>query len=250
MNWFSKGEQAVQKQVEMYEERKKNRAPNRVWLKEMSSKSVIYLDEEGFSFMEHNVENGRRFEQFTCLGPNNGCPICASGNKPYQVTVFTVIDLTRWVDKKDQVHENEKIIHALKANNAFSLLEKKKRWGGLTGMKVIISRKDSKDASAGSDFEPAMNGGRIIKYKLDPINKEEHRPFDYVSIYAPKTAEYIRQALGYSATQNYSNNRSSSSTSSRTTGMGAGAFQTVPDGLEEIDVADIPDDIIDGAAPF
>lgn len=249
MSWYSQGQEAVVKQVEMYEERKKNRAPNRLWLPPNTSRGVIFLDEEGFSFMEHNVKNGNRWEQFTCLGPNNGCPICAAGDKPYQITVFSIIDLSEWADKKGVIHKNEKIIHALKATNAFSLLEKKKRWGGLIGTQVIVTRKDDKDSSAGSDFEPGMNAGRIMKFKLNPTANEAHRPFDYVQIYAPKTVEFIRQALGYTAPVASSFNSQKTTSMGRSAGTGSGAFQTVPDGLEEIEVPDIPDGV-DVSAPF
>jgi hypothetical protein len=164
-----------------------------------------------------------------------------------------VIDLSRWVDKQNQVHQNEKLIHALKAQPAFALLEKKKRWDGLTGKKVIIGRKGPKDSSAGSDFEPAMNAGKIVKYKLDPTNKEEHRPYDYVAIYAPKTPDYIRQALGYTtATSSF---KASSAPSGRSAGQGSGAFQTLPEGLEieQVDPNDIPnmvDDLRNEEVPF
>jgi hypothetical protein len=243
MNWFSKGKEVVQQNVDVAEEIKKNRAPYRVWIKPNAEITVIYLDDEGFTFQEHAVQNGDRWEQYSCLGSNNGCPLCASGNRAYSITLFSIIDCSRWVSTKGEVHENEKKIHAVKSHSALTLLNKKERWGGLVGKKVILSRKGEKDSAAGSDFEPVMKDGKILKYKLSDDPK--WKPFDYVAIYAPKSVEFIKTALGITTPT-----RQSNAVQKTTTGSSAAAFQTVPDGIEEIESEEIPSNVDDSDVPF
>lgn len=252
MNWMLKGDQSAQalkQQVDIQEEKKKNRAPKRLRVPQMSSVKVIFLDEEGATCTEHAVEvktgnNNFMYEHYTCLGAMNGCPLCMAGNKPYQVTYYTVIDLTsKWTDKQGVLHQNEKLIYALKTQPAYALVEKKKRWGGLTGKQIIISRKGEQDYASGSDFEPDMREGKFIQYDRSKMaGKEEYKPYDYETIFAPKTPDYIRQALGLTipAPMKKTNNR----TNQRTAGQSAGAFQTMPEGLdfEEVDPSSIPDD--------
>lgn len=197
MSWYNQGKSAVEQAAKVQEEQRKNRAPFRVRVMENSTVPVVYLDDDGFSFQEHTVQNGKRWEQWTCLGAGN-CPLCQSGNKPYFVTVFSVIEMTKWTDNRGQVHQNEKKIHALKAESALTLLNKKERWGGLKGKGVLLSRKGQKDPSSGSDFElmlnPKANNAPMV-YKLDS-NKPEHQPFNYAGIFEPKTPEFIKTALG------------------------------------------------------
>jgi hypothetical protein len=196
MSWFSKGKESVQQAAHVAEEQRKNRAPYRVRVLPQKTIPVIYLDDEGFSFQEHTVQNGKRWEQFTCSGPAT-CPLCQSGDKPYFVTLFTVIEMTEWVDARGQTHKNEKKIHALKSEAALVLMNKKERWGGLKGKGVYLTRKGDKDPSSGSDFElmlhPQKNTPMV--YKIDS-SKPEHQAFEYASIFEPKSPEFIKTALG------------------------------------------------------
>jgi len=194
MSWHSTGKSVVEQAAKVQEEQRKNKAPYRFKLKPNSSSTVIYLDDEGFSFQEHSIQHGQKWEQWTCSGPST-CPLCQSGNKPYHITVFSVIDTTRWTDQRGQLHQNEKKIHALKADSALALMNKKERWGGLKGKAVLISRKGDKDAGAGSDFELMLKDGRPVAYKIDNT-KPEHQPFNYAGIYEPKSPDFIKTALG------------------------------------------------------
>ena len=203
MTWFNTGVQAVEKEAKRNEEQRNNKAPRRIWLPANSEKKVIYLDDEGFSFYEHSYEQGgNSYNYHTCPGKASGCPHCASGKKPYLLTVYTVIDKSEYKDKTGAVHANEKRVHALKVDSALALARKSQRWGGLKGKEVVIARKGPKDAAAGSDFEANTNkDDKKIVYQLDP-NNEKHRPFDYRAVYAPKSIEEIREDLGISAQDN------------------------------------------------
>lgn len=205
MNWFNKGFKGVEDHVKQNEEQRAGTRVRRLWIPQNSERNVIYLDDEGFSFDEHQYEHAGRYDNFlTCPGKAHGCPLCASQKRPYYVTVFSVIDLSEWTDKQGSLHKNEKKVHALKAESAQALKRKKERWpGGLKGKGVVISRKGAKDASSGSDFEMMLSDkGTPVVYKLDPVGDPDHKAFDYEQIFKPKTGAEMRAILGMSEQDN------------------------------------------------
>jgi hypothetical protein len=198
MSWYqSNSQQSVEAQRKAAEEARKNLAPFRVFMDPGAERKLIYLDDTGFSFMEHTLEiPGRGWQQFTCLGVDRGCPVCQQGNRPYYVTLFTVIDTTSYVNKKGETVQNQKKIHALKPEAASQFFATRDQVKGLVGKLVQVRRGAKTDAASGNMFAVARDANdKQIAYKL-PIEKEEYKPFDYARFYEPKPIPALRAAMG------------------------------------------------------
>lgn len=196
MSWFTKGSNKEELRRQAEASKNSRDVPRRIWLPENSKIEVLYLDDEGFGFQEHAVQMpGRKSPEFiTCVGLANGCLCCAAGLRNYFVTMYTVVDLTGWIDKDGKKHVNEKKIHALKAESALTLVDKAESWGGLRGQRVCIRRKSNRDANSGSDFEPVTKNGRVLRYKLDATDPK-YAPFDYRKYFAPRPQEEVAMIL-------------------------------------------------------
>jgi hypothetical protein len=244
MSWYSTGSQKVEEQQRLAQEQRDNQAPFRVFMKPGEERVLIYLDEEGFSFNEHTIQVGSRWTQFTCSGVNNGCPLCKN-DKSYLITLFSVVELSEWVDKRGTKHTNEVKIHALKPEAAMSLLKKKARWGGLIGRQVIVGRKGDKDAASGSDFELQLgpNGTPLIYAKDKLLTK--YQLVDYLKYFAPKPPDDVAQLAGIAPIQSFAAPTSSRSSNSRP------AFnQPSSLSLEQIDPGSIGGSEGDDSVPF
>lgn len=198
-DWFQTGEQAIDKSFADHQEDMARRSVRRVWMKPATAIEVVALDEEFFTFWEHQLQIGERWDNFyTCLRNKNApCPLCEAGFESKLTTVFTVIDCNRWEDKQGKVHQYEKKILPVKVNTAKMLKDKKSSWGGLKGKAIRIHRKGPKDAATGSDFELVMKDGKIVEVRMDALAKKlppntDLNPYDYRTLFYPKTYEDLR----------------------------------------------------------
>jgi len=198
MNWYSKGRETIEREAEAQKAARENMPPKRVWLKENSEKHLLYLDDTGINFHEHAIDvPGNKVPTFlTCAGRDR-CPCCQLGIRNHLITLYTVVDLTGYTKNNGEAVKNEKCVHALKSESALSLTRKAERWGGLRGMRVIVSRKGRKDANAGSDFEPAMKDGQMVRYSKLDWSDPKYAAFDYERFYAPKSREEILSILQF-----------------------------------------------------
>jgi len=56
---------------------------------------VKILDEEPFyTYLEHWLDELPKRKSFVCLGRDNGCPLCAAGDRPKSYAMFNVVDLS------------------------------------------------------------------------------------------------------------------------------------------------------------
>jgi hypothetical protein len=200
MSWYtrdSKSTVEAQRKAQEAEREERNKVPFRVFLKQSEdNRKLIYLDDEGFSFWEHAINvPGQGWRHFTCLRPNPGCPMCAMGDRPYYVTLFSVVDTREYTDKNGQVHKNQKKIHALKTEAAGKFFKLREQSKGLKGKSILVSRGGPTEASSGSMFLVERDANdRQVSYKLPET--PEYQPFDYADLYAPKPIDQLRAALG------------------------------------------------------
>ena len=199
MNWYTKNShKAVEanNQAMIKEREERKIIPFRLFLKaNEQDRKLIYLDDEGFSFWEHNINiPGRGWTQLTCLRPNPGCPMCQMQDKPYFVTLFSVIDTNQYTDRNGQVKKNQKKIHALKTEAAGKLFKLKETCKGLRGKAVVASRGGPTEAASGSMFmvERDANDKQVV-YNLVG---EQYKEFDYAELFKPKPVEELRTILG------------------------------------------------------
>lgn len=139
----------------------------RFWLKDKEEARITFVDgdlnEQGFlappRYYEHNLMlNGQWNNYFLCpekTNPdaNDPCPICASGERPYIVALFTIIDHRTYVSQKGNTYVNTKKLLVAKPQT-FELLNKiAMKRGGLTGCTFDVSRSGAQAASVGSMFD-------------------------------------------------------------------------------------------------
>ena len=193
------------------EERKKNPQARRFWMPEEAETQITFLDgnlmEEGglldaVSFWEHQVKlNGNFQNWFPCTKDDDACPICADGEKPSLVTLFTVIDHGSYEDKNGNLHQNEIKMYACK-RLTFKMLQKMAtKRDGLAGAKFDVSRTGDKAANVGSNFEFVDKTplDKIAgKYGLDP---DVVKPIEYSEAIKYLPSEKLRE-LGFGSSTN------------------------------------------------
>ena len=161
-----------------------------------SDRKLIYLDDEGFSFWEHTVQVNGKWTQVTCRKQTGDCPLCESGDRPYLITLFTVIDTKEYMSRDGEKKKNQKKVHALKPNAAANLFNLKDKCNGLKGKGVLVTRNGSKDPASGSLFMVERDkNDKQVSYNL-PATDDKFKPFDYMDIFAPKEPNEIRRFMG------------------------------------------------------
>jgi len=155
--------------------------PGRFWMEAKTRREIIFVDDGGVSFWEHQYYANGHFRNYTpCLLKNkkmdeDQCPLCAAGNHPYFVGHFSVVDLNEWKDKKGVVHKNEVKLYSAKTDVLRKIQRRKAKKVSLVGIKFEVSRGGKQDFSTGSDFDIVEENVNIAK--LYP----EAKPIDYKS---------------------------------------------------------------------
>jgi len=184
------------------------RANDRFWLKQGSTRKIIFLTEDPVILFEHQVYiPGGGYHYATCLRPLDiPCALCdyADDNsgqaKRSRVAVFSIIDTTTYVDKAEKEHSNiKKLLMAKKGT--FELLKRRQlkiREAGHPGLQyaLVEAYRTNKDKSpaVGDEFE-------YIKH-VDPTTLEDTEEFDWQTLLAPdqdKTRNVLRKLTGGSS---------------------------------------------------
>lgn len=131
--------------------------PSRVWIPAGNSQEWVFLDDNPFSFHEHNPKiDGSWRNWITCLqGVQDETPCCEIlGQKSrYFTGYFTVVDLSKWTDKKGNSHQYEIKLVGAKMKTLKKLARKKEQRGSLVGCIFKVTREDDKSPNVGDDFE-------------------------------------------------------------------------------------------------
>ena len=210
MSWFQKGAEGAKLAKEDEDERAKNAGVFRFWLPVGGNAEFTFLDTEGFFFKEHNFfANGSWMNWETCIQDigEEDCPFCEMGLKYYYECVFSIIDHTEYVSKKTQQRMRDmKKLLVLRSTARKKILRKKDQTaeGDLTYCKFSAYRDSKQECSTGEDFELISRATReeVLRYAPNEymgraINAEDWiKPFDYLKIFEPKSAEALRRVLG------------------------------------------------------
>lgn len=230
--WASEGYEGTKREEDRIAQQY---GPNRMWMPVGTSKEVIFLDDEPVCFHEHNPKiNGDWKNWLTCLQAvsDDGAPCCEilGAKSRYWVGYFTVVDCSKWTDKKGNTYQYEiKLLPAkLKSLKKFQM--KKKDRGSLVGCLYKAARSDDKAASIGDEFEfvkdadltklydvanyrgkkmaelyskaveneDAMrNLKRTFKLQMGTDGKPLPKlvPFNYYALFEPKSAKDVRMML-------------------------------------------------------
>lgn len=158
MGWMSTGAQskklAEQEAIEAQKRKEEQGKMYRFYLKTGEEARITFvdgaLDGEGYltppRFYEHAIQVAGKWEDFVCpekTNPESGdkCPICASGDRPYLVSLFTVID-HREIQSKDKTktYKDMPRLLALKPKGFEIVAHKAKKQGGLEGRTFDVAR--------------------------------------------------------------------------------------------------------------
>lgn len=199
MGWFKTGESAQKAVNDELVNREMNRKPPRFWMKPGQEAELIFVDDDGITFYEHNLklnENWGNF--FTCLKSDESgdrrCPLCESRYDNYLVTLYTVIDCTKFVDKKGATRQYERKILAVKPEVAKKIVRKKAaQKGSLVGCKFTVFRTSDKSGNSGDDFEFI---DRLDLMQFAGQDGKAPAPFEYEKFYKPESYETLARFAG------------------------------------------------------
>lgn len=203
--WLKTGDEGLKRSQELAEERAKEFGPPRFFLKtdlNNNEAKVVFLDSDGVFFLEHNLKNpqtGKWGMTFTCRAEIDTCPLCEAGHRPAYVCAHTIIDTRKWLDNKGREHHFEKKLLISKQTVQNMLAKYRKKHGTLKFAIMEFSRSKDTEASTG---ETVMLEGFTKEDKLKgrcPKGtevKEWLAPFDYATLFAPKTVAELAKIAG------------------------------------------------------
>lgn len=238
--------------------------PNRIWVKPGTSQEFVFVDDTPFCFYEHNPKiDGNWKNWVTCLqnvtdGGEVPCCEILGANSRYYVGYLTVVDMSKWTDKKGNVHQYEVKLLPAKLKTLKKFKRKKEERGSLVGCIYRTTREDDKSANVGDEFEFIKEADLskvfdVANYKgtklAEMYSKAAESPeqlailqkiftlsmdggkilpkvpmFNYYSIFSPKAPRDLRTLLA-GATMDRDDDAKGSDTKS---GGAAGADEDIP----------------------
>lgn len=218
-------------------------APDRVWIPAGQSRDLVFVDDAAISFDEHNAYlNGSWKNWMTCAAPitDEGEPDCCKilgRDSRYRVTMLTVIDCSKWTDKKGNTRQYEIKVLPAKYKTTQKLERKQgelaKEGKSLVGRLYKVVRETDKSPAVGDEYEftrdvdmsklfdLAMYKGKKLSDLFDQADASADAyaklsrifaiskgtdgkivrklvPFRYDAVFAPKSSSEIRESLtGY-----------------------------------------------------
>lgn len=158
---------------------------------------LVFLDSTGFWIHEHNLKlEGKWGNFFTCTKDFQPCEICNQLNdKSIFTCYYTVIDTRKFVKKDGTVSKHRRVLLPAKGSAIDVIEELRKQHGDLRGLVVDVKRLSDRDPNCGRDFSVVFKDGRVAR--IDPSKKFEgdlSKPYDYMKVLAPPTAEELTSA--------------------------------------------------------
>jgi len=250
--------------------------PDRFYIKAEEERTFVFIDGEPITIYEHNPRiNGSWRNWVTCVQGAHSetvcCDILGSKHKRYFVGMYTVMDITGWTDKQNNLHANNVMLLPAKFKSLKKLERKAKaRGGSLQGCVFTAFRPDKKSATIGDDFEfvKMMTPEEIFavaNYKSKPLRELYEKaqndgesmqrlqrlfsievgsggvvepipvPFNYMEVLAPLEVAQLREMLaGVQNDGGYGGNSGGGNSA------GAGASAGAPAGGSYAKVEDVP----------
>ena len=168
--------------------------PRRFWLAPNKSTQVIFLDDNPIRYNEHNVCIDGSWQHWATCPGEDVCPLCAVGDSPRYVGVWSVIDRSAWKDKKGKEHKDElrlfvatgKVMTKL-ARRSEAVKGKGKK-DGLVGLAYTVGRGGDLSPNTGDDFE------LVGKAKPEMLAAFAGKIPDYAEVLKPNTIKLNRYA--------------------------------------------------------
>jgi hypothetical protein len=204
-DWYQTGNEGLETAKRIQEEQAAGYGPMRFFLKPGNSAKVTFLDTEGFYFNEHNLFINNRWGNFyTCLRDFSECPMCDAGFKPGYVCAYTILDHSKYEGKNGIIQHRKKLL-VVRPSVMNKLARRRETLEGNLTLAVLRFTRDSKDeCNTGEDIEFAKRLSREDVLKFKPSDSKESdeeflKPYDYMTLFAPKPVEELRRVSGQSA---------------------------------------------------
>lgn len=190
----SRGYEAFDRKEAEVEERMKDRV-QRFYLPAGKEAKIIFLDDDPIILEEHQLRiNGDWRNWFTCRRnlPNEDCVICKElGDHPSTVGYYTILDLSKYENKKGQTVQNTIKLFAPKFKALQMIKRASQKRGGLQYWVCDVYRSSADAFNVGDVFEFEEKTDLESIKQLNP----EARILNYEDILAPKTNEELRNIL-------------------------------------------------------
>jgi hypothetical protein len=174
---------------------------------------------------EHQLQiNGSWLNFYTCISDigEEECPLCEAGFKYSYVCVFSIIDLSKYKDKRGNMVTARKKLLVLKSTARSKVLKRKERLeNDLTGCVFEVTRFNNKESSTGEDFEFLKRVSLEEAKELCPAGEKPDefiKPYNYIEILHPKPIEELRRLAGVAPPVGSEETSSSSKSSSEDDG--------------------------------
>jgi hypothetical protein len=159
MSWYSQGYSGIAKEEERLEDMQ---GPMRLYIPAEKQKDIVFIDDDPFCIYEHNPKIGGSFRNWiTCLqGANDDVHCCKvlGPNSRYYCGYLTVVDCSKWEDKKGNSHQYEMRLLQAKMRTLKKFERKKSDKGSLVGALFTVTREDDRSPTCGDDFDFQKQG--------------------------------------------------------------------------------------------
>lgn len=158
-SWYNQGYDGMKKEEDRISTMG---GPNRIWIKPGTSCDFVFVDDEPVCIYEHNPKIDGSFRNWiTCVKGIYDEAICCDemGEKTrYYVGYYTVVDCSKWTDKKGNTYQYEVKFLPAKLKTLKKFKRKKEDRiaagaGGLAGCLYKATREDEKSPNVGDEFE-------------------------------------------------------------------------------------------------
>lgn len=218
--------------------------PDRFWVQTGQSRDIVFVDVVAGNFKEHQVRlNGNWRNQITCCTPiieaDEVAPCCSvlGAQSAYSVAPTTIVDCSKWIDKKGTARQYELKVLPAKYKTAQKFARKQADLAAdgktMAGRMYKVIRETDKSPAVGDDyefvrdvdmtklFELVMFRGKRLAEHIDQADADpayfdrlsrvlaisrgsdghvvrKIPAYNYIAVYAPKTPREIREMLnGY-----------------------------------------------------
>jgi len=170
MSWYIDQESQNRTEFESYASTPK---VSRFWLKPGTTREIVFLDDTRFGVHEHKIKVSDKWESYTCSG--EGCVLCAHRTPKSYQEMYSILDLTPYLDKSGKEVKMTRRLLAVGKQVADILSKRREDLGGsLFGKKFKVSRLGEKSASCGNDWSnvPIKTPLELAKLPdyLQPLN--------------------------------------------------------------------------------
>ena len=179
-----------------------NKYTRRFWMPNDSDRIITFVDgptvmcqgqeiKTPFMYQEYQIKINGNWRNWFTRHPDPSHDILAQrGERAAKVAAFTVIDHSEYKSKDGSTHKDEVRLYVVKRSQPiWKQIEKLlARHGSLKGMSFEVSRMGDKSPGTGTMLQPVEAWAGF--------NDQIHKPYDYLEILAPKTADELEAILG------------------------------------------------------